>query len=188
MAPLVQMRITDSNGAEVPRGATGEIQIKGPMVFSGYWNRPQATAETLVDGWLRTGDIGHMDEEDFVYITDREKDMIIRGGENIGCPEVEAVIFNHAKVAECAVFGIPDERLGETVAAAVMAKPAELLTSGDIQSFVGEHLARFKVPERVWIYEDHLPRTASGKIFKRALRVEALEKLKIGPAVSSAAG
>jgi long-chain acyl-CoA synthetase len=141
-----------------------------------------------VDGWLRTGDIGHMDTEDFVYITDREKDMIIRGGENIGCPEVEAVIFNHSKVSECAVFGLPDERLGETVAAVVMVKPAELLTSGDIRSFVGEHLARFKVPEHVWIYEDHLPRTASGKIFKRALRVEALEKLNLDDSVPAAAG
>ena len=179
MAPLVQMRITGPDGSEVPSGATGEIQIKGPMLFSGYWNNPEATAHALVDGWLRTGDIGHMDEEDFVFITDREKDMIIRGGENIGCPEVEAVIFNHAKVAECAVFGLPDERLGEPVAAAVMVKPAELVTVGDIQSFVGEHLARFKVPEHVWIYEEHLPRTASGKIFKRGLRDEALERLNL---------
>ncbi len=188
MPPLVQMRITGSDGIEVPRGTTGEIQIKGPMVFSGYWNNPDATAETLVDGWVRTGDIGHMDEEDFVYITDREKDMIIRGGENIGCPEVEAVIFNHPKVSECAVFGIPDERLGETVAAAVMVTPNELLTVGDIQSYVGEHLARFKVPEYVWIYEDHLQRTASGKIFKRGLRDEVLEKMKVDEAVPTAAG
>ncbi len=188
MPPLVQMRITGSDGIEVPRGTTGEIQIKGPMVFSGYWNNPDATAETLVDGWVRTGDIGHMDEEDFVYITDREKDMIIRGGENIGCPEVEAVIFNHPKVSECAVFGIPDERLGETVAAAVMVTPNELLTVGDIQSYVGEHLARFKVPEHVWIYEDHLPRTASGKIFKRGLRDEVLQTMKVGEAVPTATG
>jgi long-chain acyl-CoA synthetase len=188
MAPLVQIRITAPDDTEVPRGTTGEIRIKGPMIFSGYWNRPEATAETLVNGWLRTGDIGHMDDEDFVYITDREKDMIIRGGENIGCPEVEAVIFNHAKVLECAVFGVPDERLGETVAAVVMVKPEELLTEGDIQSFVGEHLARFKVPQHVWIYKDHLPRTASGKIFKRGLRDEVLEKLKRGEVVSTAAG
>ncbi len=188
MAPLVQMRIMARDGSEVPRGTTGEIQIKGPMLFSGYWNNPGATADAVVDGWLRSGDIGHMDEEDFVYITDREKDMIIRGGENIGCPEVEAVIFNHAKVAECAVFGIPDERLGETVAAAVMVKPTELLTVGDIQSFVGEHLARFKVPEHVWIYQEHLPRTASGKIFKRGLRLEALERLKLDEAIGTAAG
>ncbi len=178
MPPLVQMRITDPDGIEVPRGTTGEIQIKGPMIFSGYWNRPDDTAQALVDGWLRTGDIGHMDEENFVYITDREKDMIIRGGENIGCPEVEAVIFNHPKVSECAVFGLPDERLGETVAAAVMVAPTELLTVGDIQSYVGEHLARFKVPEYIWIYQDHLPRTASGKIFKRGLRDEALAKMR----------
>lgn len=178
MEPLVQMCIAAPDGVEVPRGSTGEIRIKGPMLITGYWNRPDATRESLVDGWLRTGDIGHMDDEGFVYITDREKDMIIRGGENIGCPEVEAVIFNHPKVSECAVFGIPEERLGETVAAAVTVKEGELLTSGDIKSFVGEHLARFKVPEQVWIHQKQLPRTASGKIFKRELRDEALKAMK----------
>ncbi len=106
-----------------------------------------------------------------------------REGENIGCPEVEAVISNHPRVSECAVFGLPDERLCETVAAAVMVASTELLTVGNIQSHVGEHLARFKVPEHVWISKDHLPRTASGKIFKRVLRDGALEKMKVDRAV-----
>ena len=177
LPPLVEIRITGTSGAELPRGATGEIQIKGPMNFSGYWRSPETTAETLVDGWLRTGDIGYMDQDDFVYITDREKDLIIRGGENVGCPEVEAIIFSHPKVQECAVFGLPDNRLGETVAAVVMVKPNESLTEGDIKSHVGEHLARFKVPEHVWIYKEQLLRTASGKIFKRELREKFTDTL-----------
>ncbi len=177
LPPLVEIRIAGASGSELPRGSTGEIQIKGPMNFSGYWRRPEATVETFVEGWLRTGDIGHMDQDDFVYITDREKDLIIRGGENIGCPEVEAVIFDHPKVQECAVFGLPDDRLGESVAAVVMVKPGEILTEGDISSHVGDRLARFKVPEHLWINKEQLPRTASGKIFKRELREEALGKL-----------
>jgi acyl-CoA synthetase (AMP-forming)/AMP-acid ligase II len=103
--------------------------------------------------------------------------MIIRGGENIGCQEVEAVIYDHPRVAECAVFGVPDERLGETVACVVMVQPGELLTSGDIQSHIGEHLARFKVPQYVWTRKETLPRTASGKIYKRGLREEAITLL-----------
>jgi acyl-CoA synthetase (AMP-forming)/AMP-acid ligase II len=170
LPPLVQIRIVDSDGVELPRGETGEICIKGPMNFTGYWNRPEETAETLVDGWVHTGDLGHMDAEDFIYITDREKDMIIRGGENIGCQEVEAVIYDHPKVAECVVFGLPDDRLGEIVAAVVRVKEDSILTAGDIQSHVSDHLARFKVPAQVWIGADELPRTASGKIYKRGIR------------------
>jgi long-chain acyl-CoA synthetase len=177
MPPLVEIRIAARDGSELPRGSTGEIWIRGPMNFTGYWNRPDDTAATLVDGWVRTGDLGHMDAEDFVFITDREKDMIIRGGENIGCQEVEAVIYDHPQVSECAVFGVPDERLGETVATVVMPKPGALLTAGDIQSHIGEHLARFKVPQYVWTRKDQLPRTASGKIYKRGLRDEAIALL-----------
>jgi len=179
LPPLVQIRIVDRNGAPLENGRTGEITIKGPMNFAGYWNRPEDTAETLVDGWIHTGDLGHMDDEGYIYITDREKDMIIRGGENIGCQEVEAVIYDHPQVAECAVFGLPDERLGETVAAVVMRKPGTLLTAGDVASHVGDRLARFKVPQYIYIRDEQLPRTASGKIYKRGIRdviVETQEK------------
>ncbi len=175
--PLVEIKIAGADGEERPRGATGEIWIRGPMNFTAYWNHPQATAETLVDGWVRTGDIGHMDEEDFVYITDRAKDMIIRGGENIGCQEVEAVIYEHALVTECAVFGVPDDRLGETVAAVVMAKAGAILTAADIRSYVADRVARFKVPDHVWVRHDQLPRTASGKIYKRGLRDDAIAEM-----------
>jgi long-chain acyl-CoA synthetase len=177
LRPLVDIRIMDRAHNELPRGETGEICIKGPMNFSEYWNRPEDTAETLVDGWVHTGDLGHMDEEGFVFITGRAKEMIIRGGENIGCQEVEAVIYDHPKVAECVVFGIPDERLGETVGAVVMVKADEILTAGDVQSHVADHLARFKVPARVWIRREQLPRTASGKIYKKGIREDVLREL-----------
>ena len=148
------------------------------MTFSGYWNRPSDTAKTLVDGWLHTGDIGHIDDDGFIFITDREKDLIIRGGENIGCQEVEAAIYDHPRVSECCVFGIPDERLGETVAAVVRASGDVILTAGDIQSHVAERLARFKVPAHVTITREELPRTASGKIYKRGIRDSVLTLLE----------
>jgi len=179
LPPLVEIRIADHEDNTLPPGRTGEICIKGPMLFSGYWNNPAATSAVLVDGWLHTGDLGHIDEEGFIFITDREKDMIIRGGENIGCQEVEACLYEHPGVAECAVFGVPDERLGETVAAAVVPKPGALLTVGDIRSHVSDHLARFKVPEHVSIQDDQLPRTASGKIYKRGIREDLLKRLAI---------
>ena len=137
LPPIVDIQVVDSADQPVGAGTTGEIWIRGPMNFSGYWNRPDATAETLIDGWVRTGDVGHLDEDGFLYITDRLKDMVIRGGENVGCQEVEAVLLEHADVIECAVFGVPDERLGETVACVVARAPSSSLTGGDIQSFVG---------------------------------------------------
>jgi long-chain acyl-CoA synthetase len=173
IAPLVELRVTDDAGTPLPPGGIGEIWLRGAMLFSGYWNRPADTAATLVDGWLRTGDIGHLDADGFLYISGRAKDIVIRGGENVGCQEVESVIYENPKVAECAVFGVPHPRLGETVAAVVMPKPGVTLTAGDVQSHLSEHIARFKVPEHVWIRTEQLPRTASGKIFKRALQQEA---------------
>jgi long-chain acyl-CoA synthetase len=173
IAPLVELRVTDDAGKPLPPDGVGEIWLRGPMLFSGYWNRPADTAATLVDGWLRTGDIGHLDADGFLYISGRAKDIVIRGGENVGCQEVESVIYENPKVAECAVFGVPHPRLGETVAAVVMPKPGVTLTAGDVQSHLAEHIARFKVPEHVWIRSEQLPRTASGKIFKRALQQEA---------------
>ena len=121
-----------------------------------------------------------MDEEDFVFITDRAKDMIIRGGENIACQEVEAMIYEHPNVVECAVFGVPDDRLGENVAAVIMRKPGSLLTAGDIQSHVADHLARFKIPEHIWLRDEQLPRTGSGKIFKRGIRQDILNETSKG--------
>jgi long-chain acyl-CoA synthetase len=179
--PIVTMKIVDDDGVEVPRGVTGEIWIHGPMNFRAYWNRPEETRAALTDGWVHTGDLGHMDDEDYVFITDRAKDMVIRGGENIGCQEVEAVIYDHPAVSECAVFGLPDERWGETLATVVMRKPNHALDDDELKAHVAAHLARFKVPERIWIQDEQLPRIASGKIYKRGLRDAAIARLETRP-------
>jgi len=168
--PIMDLRVTDPEGTELPQGETGEIWFRGPMLIRGYWNRPEATADTIVDGWLRSGDIGRIDEDGFVYVSDRAKDMVLRGGENIYCAEVEAAIYEHPAVYEAAVYGIPDERLGEELACHVMVKGGATLDAGELQQFVGERLAKFKVPTVVTIVTEQLPRNASGKILKRDLR------------------
>ena len=175
--PLVRIKVVGENGDEVKRGEAGELCIWGAMNFKRYWNRPEETAQTLVDGWVHTGDIGHMDEDDFVFITDRKKDMILRGGENIGCQEVEAVLYRHPDVAECAVFGVPDQRLGEAVAAVVRPRKDAGISVEALKRHSAGHLAQFKVPEYIWLRDDRLPRTASEKIFKRLLREEAIAAL-----------
>ena len=170
--PVMEMRITDAEGNVLPIGETGELWFRGPSLISGYWNRPEATAETIVDGWLRSGDLGSIDDEGFIYVSDRAKDMVLRAGENIYCIEVEAAIYEHPSVYEAAVYGIPDERLGEDLACHVMTKEGRTLETGELQQFLGERLAKFKVPSRVTIVTESLPRNASGKILKRQLRDE----------------
>jgi long-chain acyl-CoA synthetase len=168
--PIMDVKVTDLEGNDLAVGETGEIWFRSPSLIRGYWNRPEATAETIVDGWLRSGDIGHLDDEGYVYVSDRAKDMILRGGENIYCAEVEATIYEHPAVYEAAVYGIPDERLGEELACHVMVKEGETLDAGELQKFVGERLAKFKVPSVITIVNESLPRNASGKILKRDLR------------------
>ena len=168
--PIMDLRVTDPDGNELPQGETGEIWFRGPMLIRGYWNRPEATADTIVDGWLRSGDIGRIDDQGFVYVSDRAKDMVLRGGENIYCAQVEAAIYEHPAVYEAAVYGIPDERLGEELACHVMVKPGQTLDAGALQRFLGERLAKFEVPTRVSIVTEQLPRNASGKILERDLR------------------
>lgn len=168
--PIMDLKVTDPEGNTLPNGETGEIWFKSPSLIRGYWNRPEATAETIVDGWLRSGDIGRIDDEGFVYVSDRAKDMVLRGGENIYCAEVEATIYEHPAVYEAAVYGVPHERLGEQLACHVMVRDGENLTVAELQQFVGERLARFKVPTLVNIVREQLPRNASGKILKRDLR------------------
>ncbi len=160
----------------MPIGERGEICFKGPNLIRGYWNNPEATADTIRDGWLRTGDIGRLDEEGFVYIEDRAKDMVLRAGENIYCAEVEAVLYEHPAVYEAAVFGIPDERLGEQVAAAIYLRAGHEVTVEDLQSHVREKLAGFKVPTHVELVTATLPRNASGKILKRSIRDEIVAR------------
>jgi len=168
--PLMDLRVTDPIGNVLAQGETGEIWFRGPMLIRGYWNRPDATADTIVDGWLRSGDIGRIDDEGFVYVSDRAKDMVLRGGENIYSAEVEAAIYEHPAVYEAAVYGLPHERLGEELACHVMVRPGETLDVAELQQFVGERLANFKVPTRVTLVTEQLPRNASGKILKRELR------------------
>ncbi len=168
--PVMEMRITDPDGNVLPAGETGEIWFKGPSLITCYWNRPDATAETIVDGWLRSGDIGHLNEEGLIFISDRAKDMILRGGENIYCAEVEAAIYEHPSVYEVAVYGVPHERLGEDLACHVMVKEGETLEAAELQEFLGGKIAKFKIPAVITVVTESLPRNASGKILKRDLR------------------
>jgi long-chain acyl-CoA synthetase len=168
--PILQIEVRDADGRTLPTGERGEIWFRGPHLIRGYWGKPEATAETIVDGWLRSGDIGRVDDEGFVYVEDRAKDMILRGGENIYCAEVEAAIYEHPAVTEAAVFGIPHERLGEEVAAAVVPRAGEQIDPDELRAFIRERLAGFKVPTRVLVQEAALPRNPAGKILKRDLR------------------
>ena len=168
--PILAIEVRDADDRALPPGQRGEIWFKGPHLIRGYWGRPQDTDETIVDGWLRSGDIGRIDEDGFVYVEDRAKDMVLRGGENVYSAEVEAAIYEHPAVYEAAVFGVPHERLGEEVAAVVYARPGHVLTDQDVRDHVAARLAAFKVPSRITIVDAQLPRNAAGKILKRQLR------------------
>ena len=170
--PVVELKIVDADGKEVPTGQLGEVWIKGPIIMPGYWNKPEATAEAVTDGWLHSGDIGYIDEEGYLYITDRAKDMIIRGGENVYCVEIENRLVEHPKVAEAAVIGVPHQSLGEEVKAVVRVEPGESITEDEVRTWVAETLANFKVPAYVDIVSEPLPRNASGKLLKNVLRGE----------------
>jgi len=172
VVPVVELRVTDADGAVLGPNQIGEIWFRGPNLIRGYWNKPEATAETIVDGWLRSGDIGRIDEEGFVYVEDRAKDMVLRAGENVYCAEVEAAIYEHPDVYEAAVFGVPHERLGEEVAAALVPKAGKALDHEALRAFLSARLASFKIPTRIRIYREQLPRNPAGKILKRALRDE----------------
>src|SRR5690606_34195511 len=145
--PVLDMKIASPDGKELPDGELGELWIYGPTVTPGYWNRPDATAETVVDGWLRTGDLGRRDAEGFFFVEDRAKDMIIRGGENVYCTEIENVLAAHPKIDEACVIGVPCPELGERVKAIVVPRPGETLDADEVRRHVAAHLAAFKVPE-----------------------------------------
>jgi long-chain acyl-CoA synthetase len=168
--PTLELKIRDKNGNEVATGQTGEVTMYGPLIMAGYWNKPEATAETVRDGWLYTGDIGYVDDDGFLYITDRKKDMIIRGGENIYCVEIENRLVEHPAIADAAVIGVPHPELGEEVKAVVQVEPGHTITEDEVRDWVRETLAGFKVPTYVEIREEKLPRNASGKLLKNVLR------------------
>jgi len=164
-----EVRIADEDGNELPRGETGELLIRGPNITPGYWNKPEATEAAFIDGFLKTGDAARMDDEGFIYIVDRWKDMYISGGENVYPAEVESVIYQLPQVAEAAIIGVPDERWGEAGKAIVVIKPGETLSEQDLITHCLANLAKFKVPASVsWI--DALPRNATGKVLKWELR------------------
>ena len=167
---IVDIEIRDSLRRPVPVGSRGEIWMKGPNLIRGYWNKPDATAEVLVEGWLATGDLGRIDDEGFLYIEDRAKDMVIRAGENVYCAEVESAVYEHSAVYEAAVFGVPEERLGEEVACVITVRPGSALDAEELRLFLTGKLSPFKIPSRIAFSEDRLPRSASGKILKRDLR------------------
>jgi long-chain acyl-CoA synthetase len=166
----VEMRVQNDHGDPLPAGEIGEIAIRGHNVMKGYWRRPEETAEVMVDGWFRTGDLGRMDPEGYFSIVDRKKDMIIRGGLNVYPREVEEVLYEHPAVAEAAVIGIPDPMLGEEVAAVVTLKPGASAEPAELREHVRGQLAAYKYPRHVWIMND-LPHGDTGKIVKRAIVV-----------------
>jgi long-chain acyl-CoA synthetase len=170
-APLVEVAIVDNSGAPLPQGERGEVAIRSICNFKEYWGRPEATAAAFTaDGFFLTGDIGYLDEDGYLFIVDRKKDIIIRGGENISCQEVEAAIYQHAAVAECAVFGLPDDRFGEVPGAVVHYRAGEALSDDLLCAFLAEHIAAFKVPARIWTSDAPLPRLGTEKIDKVTLR------------------
>jgi acyl-CoA synthetase (AMP-forming)/AMP-acid ligase II len=169
--PIVEVKILDEEGKVLAPGEAGEIVIKTMANILGYWRNPEATETAFNNGYFRTGDIGFLDEDGFIYIVDRAKDIIIRGGENISCLEVEASLYKNTLVGEASVFALPDERLGEVVGAVVYVGNASAeITETILQEFVAEHLAKFKVPSKIWIINENLPRLGSGKIDKRSLK------------------
>ena len=169
--PLVDMAILDDDGTPLEQGMVGEVSIRSVCNFLGYWKDEDATrAAYSDDAYFRTGDLGYLDEDNYLFIVDRKKDIIIRGGENISCLEVEEAIYAHPAVAECSVFGLPDERFGEIPAAVYHTHEGRDLTPEDLQEFLHEHIATFKVPTIMWRSEEQLPRLGTQKVDKRTVK------------------
>lgn len=175
--PVYDIKVVDSDGEELPVGSVGEFWVRGPQVVKGYWNKPEATTESFTEGWFHTGDIGKIDEEGFVYILDRIKDMIIRGGENVYCSEVEGALLEHPLVKATCVFGTPHEVLGEEVAAVVQLDDPDSVSESELVDFLEQKLARFKVPVRFWFRIEPFPVGATGKVQKREIRQHYLDQL-----------
>lgn len=177
--PVTSVKVVDDEGNTLEDGGVGEICIKGATVMKGYWNNPEATAEVIKDGWFYSGDIGMLDELGFLIILDRAKDIVIRGGENIGCAEVEYAICEHPEVSEVSVYGVPEERLGEMLCCSIMLQAGSELNSEQLTSFLSSRIAGFKIPERAFFQYEQLPRIATGKIAKKELRKKTLEFLGV---------
>jgi len=178
--PVCEVRVVAADGRDAPIGEPGELWIKGPNVVKGYWNKPEATAASFSNGWLHSGDVACLDEEGFIFIVDRAKDMVIRGGENVYSAEVEAALFEHPAIADAAVIGVPHEVLGEEVGAVVVLKPGEEVTADELREHVAERIASFKVPAHIWFSSEPLPRNPAGKVLKRELRTNVLPLADVG--------
>jgi long-chain acyl-CoA synthetase len=173
--PLIEVGILDDAGNRLPAKTTGEVAFRSIVNFGGYWENPEATAAAITpDGWFRTGDLGYLDEEEYLFIVDRKKDIIIRGGENITCIEVEEAIYAHPDVAEASVFGMPDEKFGELPTGVYQVEEGRSLSEDDLKAFLKSHIAPFKVPVRLWEEKDSLPRLGTEKVDKRALKARYL--------------
>jgi acyl-CoA synthetase (AMP-forming)/AMP-acid ligase II len=176
--PTVEIAILGEGDRHLPQGDTGEIAIRSAANIRGYWNDDASTAAGFtIDGYLKTGDIGYFDEENYLFIVDRKKDIIIRGGENISCQEVEAVIYSHPSVSECSVFGVPDERLGEVPAAVIYCEDDRALDGPGLLAFLGDKIAQYKLPAHLWVYDEPLPKLGTGKIDKKVLRERYAEEV-----------
>ncbi len=173
--PLIELGILDDAGAVLPAGQVGEVAFRSVVNFLGYWENPEATAAAITpDGWFRTGDLGYVDEDEYLFIVDRKKDIIIRGGENISCIEVEEAIYAHPDVAEASVFGMPDEKFGELPTGVYLVKEGRSLSEAALQEFLKLHIAAFKVPVRLWQEQENLPRLGTEKVDKRTLKARYL--------------
>jgi long-chain acyl-CoA synthetase len=172
--PICEAKVVDPAGRELGPGELGELWLRGPNLISGYWNRPEETSKSFTDGWFHTGDVGKVDSEGFIYIVDRIKDMIIRGGENVYCTEVEAALAEHPGIKAAAVIGLPHPALGEEVGAVVQVDPARPVDAAELDAFLRQRLAAFKVPSRVWFRQEPLPMSPAGKVLKRELREQVL--------------
>lgn len=168
--PTFEVKVVGDDGQPLPAGQPGELWVRGSSVIKGYINRPEATAESITDGWLHTGDVAYLDADQFIYLVDRKKDMVLRGGENIYCAEVESALHGHPGVAECSVFGVADARLGEEVGVAVYLQPGEAVTPDTLRAHCASVIAKHKIPRYIWMMDAPLPRNANGKFLKRELR------------------
>ena len=176
---VIDLRVVDDDGNELQSGERGELQVRGPSMFREYWNKPEATADSFAeDGWFKTGDVAYIDTDGHLFIVDRIKDLIIRGGENIGCGGVEAALSSHPKVIEAAVYSVPDDRLGEEVGTTMYV--TEDFDETELREYLVDHLAKYEIPRYVTTMTEPLPRTGSGKLLKRQLRDDTITELGLG--------
>lgn len=176
--PLQEIKFLGENGQEVSPGEVGEITVKSVCNMRAYLNQPDATNDVLSDGWLKTGDLGKIDSNGIITIVDRKKNIVIRGGENIACLDVEGALHRHPCVMEACVFSIPDDRLGEIVGAGVQIQKESSVTTKELQDFLLQHIAHFKIPQHIWLQIEPLPRGATDKIDRRGLQQRCLSDLK----------